>query len=259
MSNCYKNFPILVNYSVGSPDSIYSNSASLSENLNIQSAESLGAKGATTVFTKTLTQGDISAESYLYDSDLSIFNNLKGKNDQDITLQFGPYSCPAPCVLSSLSININLGEPITVSRSFNYFGGLSGTTAPAPSIPDLHPIIPENISLNGFDALGDLTNIESISWQFSQSYETYYLLGESVPKIVFNDGEITMEVNGEGISNALTANNCAVPARAYSIDVHDCSGANVGSLSITGYTQSRSSSVSTDNDEQNSVSIIQYL
>lgn len=259
MSSCYKNFPIIVNYSAGSPDNIFSNSASLSENLDIQNAESLGAKGANTVFTKTLTQGDLSAESYLYDTDLSIFNNLKGENDQDITLQFGPYLCPAPCVLSSLSIDINIGEPITVNRSFNYFGGVSGSTAPTPAIPDLLPIIPENINLNGFEVLGNLTNIQSISWQFSQSYETYYLLGESVPKIVFNDGQITMNVQGEGISNALTVNNCAVPPSAYSIDVVDCSGVNVGSLSITGYAQTRTSSVSSDSDEQNSVSIIQYL
>ena len=68
-----------------------------------------------------------------------------------------------------------------------------------------------------------------------------------------------MDVQGEGISNALTNNNCAVPPRAYSIDVYDCSGNNAGSLSITGYTQTRTSSVSSDSDEQNSVSIIQYL
>jgi len=259
MSSCYKNFPIIVNYSAGSPDKIFSNSASLSENLDIQNAESLGAKGANTVFTKTLTQGDLSAESYLYNTDLSIFNNLKGENDQGITLQFGPYTCPAPCVLSSLSINISLGEPITVDRSFNYFGGITTAAAPTPTVPNLEPIIPENISLNGFDSLGSLSNIQSISWEFSQSYETYYLLGNAVPKIVFNNGQITMNVQGEGISNALTASNCAVPARTYSIDVYDCNGSNAGSLSILGYAQSRTSSVSSDNDEQNSVSIIQYL
>ena len=257
--SCYKNFPIRVNYTAGSPDDIFSNNATLSENVNIQSTRSLGAKGATNVFTKTLTQGDLSAESYLYDADLSIFNNLKGENDQGITLQFGPYTCPAPCVLSSLSININIGEPITVNRSFNYFGGVTTASAPAPTIPDLQPIIPENITLNGFEALGNLTNIESISWEFSQSYETYYLLGESVPKIVFDRGQITMNVQGEGISNALTVDNCVVPSASYSIEAFDCNNASAGSLSIVGYAQTRTSSVSSDDDEKNSVSIIQYL
>lgn len=259
MSNCYKNFPIIVNYSSGPADSIFSNSASLSENLDIQNAESLGAKGANTVFTKTLTQGELSAESYLYESDLSIFNNLKGENDQGITLQFGPYACPAPCVLSSLSVNINIGAPITVNRSFSYFGGVTSAAVPAPAVPSLEPVIPENINLNGFETLGNLSNIQSISWQFSQSYETYYLLGESVPKIVFSAGQITMDVQGEGIANALTVNNCAVPASAYSIQAVDCNGVSLGALSINGYAQTRTSSASSDSDEQNSVSIIQYL
>jgi len=258
MSNCYKNFPIIVDYSDDTTDIIYSNSATLSENLNIQHAKSLGIKGSNAVFIKTLTQGELSVDSYLFD-DLNIFNNLKGSNDQNITLQFGPYSCPAPCVLSSMSVNITVGEPITVNRSFNYFGGVLGTSSPLPTNPTLSPIIPENVVLNGFDSLGALDNITSISWTFSQSYEEYYLLGESIPKIVFTQGQITMNIDGEGIADPLITENCISEPNDYDIEVYSCGGDNLGSLSITGHLQTRTSSVSSDDDEKNSVSIIQYL
>ena len=258
MSNCYKNFPVIVNYSNGTNDTIYSNSASINENLNIERAKSLGAKGSNSVFTKTLVQGDLTVESYLLVG-LSIFGQMKGANDQNISLRFGPYSCPAPCVLTSVSVTITIGEPITVNRTFAYFGGVSNGSAPTPAIPEIKPITPENITLQGFDQLGGISNIQSITWSFSQNYDTYYLLGENVPKIVFKDGQIQMDVNGEGLANSLTVGNCAVSPSQYSINVTDCNGDDLGALSINGYAQSRSSSVSADSDEQNSISIIEYL
>lgn len=258
MSNCYKNFPVIVNYSNSTTDTIYSNSATLSENLNIEHAKSLGIKGSNAVFIKTLTQGQLDVESYLID-DLNIFNELKGSNDQGINLQFGPYLCPAPSVLSSMSVNISVGEPITVNRSFNYFRGVNATSSPDPVSPELSPVIAENIVLNGFDDLGALDNINSISWNFSQSYEEYYLLGESVPKIVFTQGRITMDVDGEGIADPLIVQNCISEPHDYEIQVYACGGDNLGSLSITGHLERRTSSVSADDDERNSVSIIQYL
>ena len=42
MSNCYKNFPVVINYSDNTSDTIYSNSASIDENLNIEHAISWG-------------------------------------------------------------------------------------------------------------------------------------------------------------------------------------------------------------------------
>lgn len=258
MSNCYKNFPVVINYSDNTSDTIYSNSASIDENLNIEHAQSLGVKGSNAVFTKTLTQGQLSMESYLLVG-LSVFGKMRGANDQDISMQFGPYSCPAPCVLSSVSVNINVGQPITVNRSFAYFGGVTNVGNPTPTVPTIEPITPENITLNGFDQLGSVSNIQSITWSFTQSYDQHYLLGENVPKIVFTQGQIQMDVSAEGLSNALTAGNCMPAAKEYSVDVTDCDGNDLGALSINGHIQSRNSSVSADNDEQNSVSIIQYL
>ena len=44
MSNCYKNFPVIINYSNATSDTIYSNSTSLSENLNLETSSSIGAR-----------------------------------------------------------------------------------------------------------------------------------------------------------------------------------------------------------------------
>ena len=57
MANCYKNFPVKVNYSNSTHDIIYGNSTSLSEDLQLEHAESLGAKGSNSVFTKTVPKG----------------------------------------------------------------------------------------------------------------------------------------------------------------------------------------------------------
>tara|TARA_X000001036_G_scaffold300940_1_gene280014 strand:- start:1222 stop:1998 length:777 start_codon:yes stop_codon:yes gene_type:complete len=258
MSNCYKNFPVKINYSSGPPDVIYGNSTSLSENIALEHADSIGVKGSNAVFNNSIPKGDLSVDSYLID-DLNIFNNLKGSNDQSITIDFGPYRCPAPCILSSMSINIAIGEPLTVQRSFNYFGSVTSTNSPTPIITGLQPVIPENIGLSGFDQLGDTANITSINWQFSQNYNEHYLLGELTPYITFGRGEISIDIDGEGMSNPLVSEACVVPPKDYGITVSGCGGEDLGTLLVNGYMQNRSSAVSSESNEENSVSIIQYL
>jgi len=258
MANCYKNFPVKVNYSNSTHDIIYGNSTSLSEDLQLEHAESLGAKGSNSVFTKTVPKGALSVDSYLM-NDLGIFNNLKGSNDQDITINFGPYNCPAPCVLSSMSISISVDQPITVQRTFNYFGSVTAGSSPTPVSPELTPVIPENIGLEGFDQLGGVENITSITWNFSQNYNEHYLLGYPTPIITFGQGQISLDIDGEGLTNPLVVENCVLPSKDYKIMVTGCGGQDLGTLSVKGYMQSRNSSVSSESDEQNSVSIIQYL
>ena len=258
MSNCYKNFPVKINYSDSSVDTIYGNSSSLSENLNIEHAESIGVKGSSAVFTNSIPKGDLSVDSYLID-DLGVYNNLKGSNDQKLTINFGPYTCPSPCVMSSMSIDIRVGEPITIQRTFNYFGEVSTGESPVPTNPDLKPIVPENVSLSGFDALGGVENITSINWSFSQEYNEHYLLGNPTPIISFGQGQISLNIEGEGLTNPLVSENCISSPELYNITVSGCGGQSLGTLSVSGHMESRSSSVSSESDEVNSVSIIQYL
>ncbi len=258
MINCYKNFPVKINYSNGSDDVIYGNSTSLSESIELEHAESIGVKGSNAVFSNSVPKGDLNVDSYLID-DLGIYNNLKGSNDQGITIDFGPYHCPAPCVMSSMSISISVGEPITISRTFNYFGSVTKLTSPTPQNPELHPVVADNITLSGFDGLGGAENITSITWDFTQNYNEHFLLGNPTPIISFGRGEISMNIDGEGLTDPLVSSNCIVPAKNYGIIVSGCSGDSLGQLNISGHMQSRNSNVSSESNEQNSLSIIQYL
>ena len=67
--------------------------------------------------------------------DLNIYNQLKGSNDQNINVSFGPYSCPAPCIMSSMSINISIDNPITIKRTFDYFGEVTVGSSPTHQYP----------------------------------------------------------------------------------------------------------------------------
>lgn len=260
MSNCYKNFPVIITYGDSSADEVYGNSVNLSEGLNLQTALSLGVKGSSAVFNTEVPKGQINIDSYLT-TDLSIFNTLKGNNDQDVSVQFGPYSAPSPSIMTSMSVSIKVGEPITVSRSFEYFGSLFVGASPAPSSPVLNPITSENIVLGGFSNIGNLENISSVDWSFSQSYKEYHLLGEVVPTIIFSEGQITINVEGEGLAGQLmtSTDSCVLPPKNYTISAFGCDDQSLGSLSIFGHMQERTSTVSSEQDEVNSASIIQYL
>jgi len=258
MSNCYKNFPVKIHYGDSTSHTIYGNSTSLSENLSLEHAESLGAKGSNLVFNKTGPKGDLNVDSYMID-DLEVYNNLKGSNDQEIAIDFGPYRCPSPCVMSSMSISIQVGEPITVQRTFNYFQGVIINEYPDPVSPELKPIIAENIRLEGFEFLEGAGEIKSIQWDFTQNYNEHYLLGSTIPLVSFGRGEISLNIDGEGLTKKLISNNCVSSANQYDIYVSGCDGKDLGRLSISGHMNSRSSNVSSTSDEENSVSIIQYL
>jgi len=261
MANCYKNFPVTVTYSDSTTSDIYSNSVSISESLALEHAESLGIKGSNAVFNFYLPEGSIDVESYVTDS-LSKFNDLQGSNDNNIQVQAGPYTMPTPCTLSSMSVNITVGEPITCSRSFSYVGSAATGTSPAPIVTPLSAAVPENITLNGYDSIGGSNIIKSATWTFSQEYEKIHLLGNVNPVVVFKGGQISLDIDGEQLTTQLmsTGSSCPISPKNYSISISGCNGSDLGTLSVTsGYMQSRSSSVAQEGIEENGVSIIQYL
>ena len=93
MSNCYKKiFPVKVNYSDSTIDTIYGKFDFLvREFWSLKHADSIGIKGSTAVFNRSIPKGDLNVDSYLI-GDLSVYNNLKGSNDQAITIDFGTLS-----------------------------------------------------------------------------------------------------------------------------------------------------------------------
>jgi hypothetical protein len=260
MSNCYKNFPIVITYGDGTSEKIYANSVSLSEGVSLENAESLGAKGASAVFNRAAPEGSISVDSYMSSGILQSLDMIES-NKQDITIQFGPYQTPAPCVLTSLSVSVAIGEPLVLSRQYSYYGSILSVSPPAVEAPKITPVIPEGVSISGYDAIGGSNIITDISWSVSQNYEQFNLLGEVKPVVVYKSAEKTLDINGESFTQSLMASptaGCVVPPKNYSVTISGC-GTGLGSLGISGYMTNRSSDVTAGEIEKNGVSIVQYL
>ena len=260
MATCYKNFPVEITYEDASTEQIYALSLSLGESVNIEHSASLGVKGSTAVFNRGAAQGSISVESYM-DESLVKTLELLGNNYQGLTIKFGPYETPAPCVLSSLSVNMTLGEPLVLSREYLYYGSVITGSTPPSVTRQINPVVPEGISLSGYDAISGSNIITDVSWGLSQNYEEFNLLGDTTPVMVYSNGEKTMDINGEALTESLMTTpsaGCVVPPKAYAISLSGC-GKDLGTLHITGYMTSRASNVTPGEVENNVVSIIEYL
>jgi hypothetical protein len=259
MPNCYKDFTVTLSQG-GSDSSIYGNSVSITEDLALETAESLGVKGSSAVFNLGLPRGSISVESYITSS-LTPFTDLEGNNDNEVGLQVGPYSAPQPCWMTSMEIGITPGEPLSCSRSFDFVGGMSEVAAPSPISQDLNVAIPQGITLDGYDSIDGTNIIKSASWSLSQTYEEVNLLGDPIPIIIFKSAEITLGIEGENLTIPLVADgeSCVVPPKDYTISIIDCDGGSMGTLTVNGYMQSRGTSIGTDSPESTNVSVIQYL
>ena len=260
MSTCYKNFPVVINYADGTNEVVYGNTINLSESVPLEHADSLGVKGSSTVFNTQASQGSISIDSYMT-GDVSKSLSLIESNTQQLTINLGPYKTPSPCVLSSFSVNVVIGEPLVISREYQYHGSIITTSTPSVAAPTVVPIVPEGVSISGYSAIGGSNIITDISWSVSQSYQQFNLLGNVTPVMVYSQGEKTLDINGEGFTEDLMKSSsagCVVPPKNYSVIISGC-GQELGTLSISGYMSSRSSEISVGEVERNSVSIIQYL
>ena len=261
MSNCNQDFTAKIEYEAGTKSElVQGDSISVSEAINLQTAESLGVKGNSTVFNHGKPQGQIQMTSHLTGPDLGTINDLNGNNDQEVSVQFGPYKTQGPTSLSSMSVNISIGEPISINRSFNYYDSIKKNATPLPATQNPQkPAVVENIAFNG--GFGTVTGVTSATWEFSQSYESHNIINQVDPISVYQGGQLTLTVNGSGLPNELTkpGGNCVQKAEPFSIDVKDCSGNSLGSLSINGYMEGRGTNVQSQSPEESSLTIIQHL
>jgi len=260
MSTCYKNFPVVIDYPNSTTETIYANSLTLSESVAIENLAAIGAKGATTSYTKEVPQGSLSIESYLSSGSLQSLDLIRD-NAQNLTIRAGRYIIPSPCVLSSMSISVNVGEPLILNRDYQYYGCVTTGEVSAISPDPIKPVVPEGISISGYTGIGGSNIVTNISWSVNQNYEQFNLLGNVTPVVVYAGAEKTMDIDGEGFTQALMESptaGCVVPAKPYEITISGC-GTGIGVLGITGYMTSRSSSVAAGEIESNGISIIQYL
>ena len=213
MSTCYKNFPVIISGDDGSYEAIYANSVALSESVSLESAESLGAKGSSAVFNMTAPQGSISVESYLTSGLLQSLDMISS-NNQNVSIKVGPYEAPSPCVLSSMSVSVTIGEPLTLSRDYTYYGSVTTGSLPDVTPVDLKPVVPEGVSISGYDAISGSNIITDLTWSVSQNYEEFHLLGDITPLVVYRSAEKTLDIAGEKFTQPLMKTptaGCVVP------------------------------------------------
>ena len=173
----------------------------------------------------------------------------------------GRYTAPKPCILNSIGVTISVGEPATLSRDYNYYGSVTTGSIPASVPTAIEPVVPEGIGISGYTGIGGSNIITDISWQVTQNYEQFNLLGNTVPVMVYKNAEKSMDINGEGFTQELMESpsaGCVLPPKPYEITISGC-GTGIGTLGITGYMTSRSSSVAPGQVETNGVSIVEYL
>ena len=258
MPVCYKNFPV----TVGGVN-IYANSASLNEDLTIETAESYGIKGSRAVFNTQIPKGSLTIDSYVKES-VSPFLALAGDNDQQLAVTFGKYTLPTPAILTSMSINVAVGSPVTLSMTIDYFGTATTGSTPAPASPTHTPLNVEGVTLNGFDQIGGSNNIQSVDFSFSQSYEEHTLLGQvgAAPIIIFSQGTMALDISSPDMTIGLVEEDksCVIAPKSYSVSLSGCGGLDYGLINMPlGYMQTRSTSIDPSSPPSSSVSIIQYL
>jgi hypothetical protein len=261
MSQCNQDFTAKISYEGGAKSEIVQgDSISVSEGVNLQTSESMGIKGSSSVFNTSIPQGEIGLSSYLTGPDLGTLNDLNGNNDQSMSVKFGGYQTKGPAVLLSMSVNISVGEPISINRSFSYNDSLQSGKQPLPATNNPpKPAVAEDIDFNG--GFGTIKDISSATWEFSQSYESHQIIGQKEPITVYQGGQLKLTVNGSALPEPLVKDgaSCVQKAETFSIDVKDCSGNSLGSLSIDGYMENRGTNVQSQSPQQGSLSIIQYL
>lgn len=261
MSQCNQDFSAKISYDGGAKSEIVQgDSINVSEGVNLQTAESMGVKGSSSVFNTSIPQGEIGLSSYLTGPDLGTINDLNGSNDQGMSLKFGSYETKGPVVLLSMSVNIAVGEPISINRSFSYNDSLQSGKQPLSATNDPpKPVVAEDIDFIG--GFGTIEDISSVTWEFSQSYQSHKVIGQKEPISVYQGGQLKLTVNGSALPEPLVKDgaSCIQKAETFSIYVKDCSGNSLGSLSIDGYMENRGTSIQSQNPQEGSLSIIQYL
>ena len=270
MSTCYKDFSVVIEYSNGTSGVIHGATVSIDEGIELQTMESLGAKGESSVFNSSITQGSLTVDGLLTESGVFARDEygslqLQGSNDQNIQIKAGPYTLPKPCIMDSTSMNISVGSPVSFSQSFSFFGPISGGgTQEMGKDGTIGAVIPSNVSMSGYENIGGENVISNVSWGLSQDYETVNLLADPIPYVIFKGGQKTLSIDGYGLTMPLAAPEsgqvCVIPPKDYALSLSGCDWSGVQNFPITsGYMTQRSLSIQAGGEQETSVLIIEYL
>lgn len=85
MSTCYKDFSVVIEYSNGTSGVIHGATVSIDEGIELQTMESLGAKGESSVFNSSITQGSLTVDGLLTESGVLLGMNMGHYNYREVT------------------------------------------------------------------------------------------------------------------------------------------------------------------------------
>ena len=245
----YQQMPVSV-----AAQTIYASTVSISQDISPESISSIGVKGSNGTYNKQVPQGQVSF-SYYENGSFSTFEGL-AKSYSPQTVVVGPFTLPL-AYLTSLSFNGEPNQPIQIDQSWNFYGELTEGSPPATTV--------ETIDTYSISALDNYEGGQAfnISYGLSQNYETKYYLAQVNPVVIWRDGQVTLEIEGDDLTSALTESStsvCLPSSNAISVTMaKSCDAATTTTIAVAGKMSSRSLDNSAGDIVRTNLSVLKYL
>ena len=245
----YKNMPI-----TAAGQTIYASSASISQDISVEAQESLGVRGKSRAYNNAAPKGQVSFD-YYEDGTFSVFENL---TDAQI-LVIGPYTV-THAYLTSLNFNGEPNAPISMSQSWDFYGTLTEGAPPSSASASIETYVVNGLS--GFDEMGG-GQAFSFGYNSSNAYEVRHLLASVTPIGVFKGAEISLDFEGDELTNALTSsdsNICITAQEGLKLVMRNsCNAAETITITVEGHMTSRSVDSAPGDINKYSLNVVKYL
>tara|TARA_Y100001937_G_C7120806_1_gene332488 strand:- start:6 stop:839 length:834 start_codon:yes stop_codon:yes gene_type:complete len=249
--------------------SYYADSISISESLNELNFGTLGGNSVNTVSARA-PEGSIDVSFYITTgAEIDAITGHYGRTGF-IELRAGPFTAKQS-LLQSFNFAVEPLGMIMGSMNYNYYGQIhSGSAASTPSAPTILPAHGARSSL-ALENIG-VTNAIGVSYDFSQSYDVGYSLGQTGPaRVTFQEMTKTISVDAQAqdvsfSQSSLTGNSglCAnltgeegFSIKSGTIGLNNLCNENIANLGVTGYIESRDFTASPNENVAQSISLIE--
>ena len=262
MAILYENCPVTidVNGDVIATTPVYAKSASIDEGIGIEQLKALGLSNVN-VAANEAPQGSFSIDCYIHNNTLiSTLQSFKESSDY-FNCQVGPYIIKK-CLFTSLSLSASPNAIVDATFSTDFFGGIEKVAIPSSATATESAAHSSNMTTD-FAGVGFAGETFSFSYDLSQSYNLIYSLTGGFSPVVkqVQGGEETMGIEGADIGNNLTGADgvvCLENVGVLTASFDDGCGNARGSVTMSGYLNSRDVAVSEDDIVRGNVNVIYY-
>ena len=232
---------------------IYATSASISQNISLNSMTSLGVRGSAGIYNPAPPKGQVSF-SYYEDGSFSVFDGLTTSQ----TLVIGPYTI-TNAYLTSLSFNGEPNAPIAMDQSWDFYGTVTAGALPPVTTTSITTYMVQNLA--GYDELGG-GRVFTFGYSSSASYEARHLLASVDTTAVWKGGEVSLDLEGDELTNLLTDSTssvCVTPKSLSLVMQDSCDPASTTTISVIGHMTSRDVESSPGDINRHKLNVIKYL